>query len=107
MSDQHTPGPWRIEGSRGAGLIISAGVNAYRDGPNSYVGVLDPMFHVAGQDTPFRADAQLICAAPDMLEALRRIADAPAWGAPDKWEDTPAEVRQLARAAIAKAEGRS
>jgi len=32
--------------------------------------------------------------------ALRKIADAPAWGAPDKWETTPAEVRHLARAAL-------
>jgi len=32
------------------------------------------------------------------LEAgLRKIADAPAWGAPDRWESTPFEVRQLAR----------
>jgi hypothetical protein len=33
-------------------------------------------------------------------EALERIAKAPAWGAPDRWETTPAEVRQLARAAL-------
>ena len=33
--------------------------------------------------------------------ALRKIADAPAWGAPDRWETTPAEVRWLARAALA------
>jgi hypothetical protein len=33
--------------------------------------------------------------------ALRRIADAPAWGAPDRWETTPAEVRQFASAALA------
>lgn len=35
------------------------------------------------------------------LEAgLRKIADAPAWGAPDRWESTPFEVRQLARALL-------
>lgn len=35
------------------------------------------------------------------LEAgLRKIADAPAWGAPDRWEITPFEVRQLARALL-------
>jgi FtsZ-binding cell division protein ZapB len=33
-------------------------------------------------------------------KALRKIADAPAWGAPDRWETTPFEVRQLARAAL-------
>ena len=30
---KHTPGPWQIEGRRGAGYIISAGTNAERDGP--------------------------------------------------------------------------
>lgn len=34
--------------------------------------------------------------------SLAMIANTPAWGAPDKWETTPAEVRQLARNAIAK-----
>lgn len=33
-------------------------------------------------------------------KALKSIADAPAWGFPEKWETTPAEVRQLARAAL-------
>lgn len=35
-----------------------------------------------------------------MREALEAIERAPAWGYPDKWETTPAEVRQLARAAL-------
>jgi hypothetical protein len=35
-----------------------------------------------------------------MREALQRIADAPAWGAPHRWETTPSEVRQLASAAL-------
>lgn len=99
-----TPGPWAIEGRRGAGYIISAGVNSYGDGPDAYVGVLDPMFHIAGEKAAeHHANALLVAAAPDLLAALRRIADAPAWGAPERWETTPAEVRQLARAAIAKA----
>lgn len=35
-----------------------------------------------------------------MREALARIERAPAWGAPDRWETTPAEVRQIAREAL-------
>jgi hypothetical protein len=42
--------------------------------------------------------------AAKMREALEKIEKAPAWGAPDKWETTPAEVRQLARAAIKEAD---
>ncbi len=33
-------------------------------------------------------------------KALKTIADAPACGFPEKWETTPAEVRQIARAAL-------
>lgn len=33
----------------------------------------------------------------EIEDALRRIEAAPAWGHPDKWETTPAEVRHLAR----------
>jgi hypothetical protein len=35
-----------------------------------------------------------------LREALEKIANAPAWGAPDRWETTPSDVRQLARAAL-------
>ena len=69
---KHTPGPWQIEGRRGAGYIISAGTNAERDGPADYVGVLDPMFYVAGERADeLAANARLAAAAPALLEALR------------------------------------
>jgi len=32
--------------------------------------------------------------------ALEKIEKAPAWGAPDFWQVTPSDVRQLARAAL-------
>lgn len=72
MAERHTPGPWRVEGRRGPGYIISAGVNTEGDGPAEYVGVIDPMFHVAGEGSErHAADAALICAAPALLEALK------------------------------------
>lgn len=46
------------------------------------------------------AKARRMLAVDDAWRVLQRIADAPAWGYPDKWETTPAQVRQLARAAI-------
>ena len=42
-----------------------------------------------------------------LVDALRKIADTPAWGYPERWETTPAEVRQLARAALASIEVKS
>lgn len=40
-----------------------------------------------------------------LVEALELIERTPAWGAPERWEATPAEVRMLARTALAKARG--
>jgi hypothetical protein len=34
------------------------------------------------------------------VEALDKIEATPAWGAPERWETTPAEVRQLARTTL-------
>ena len=71
---KHTPGPWRVEGRRGPGYIISAGVNAEGDGPAEYVGVIAPMFHVAGDGSDrHAADARLIASAPALLEALKEV----------------------------------
>ena len=39
-----------------------------------------------------------------LREALRTIANTPAWGYPDKWEDTPTELRHFARAALGEKE---
>lgn len=72
MVESFTPGPWQIEGRRGGGYIISAGVNAERDGPSGYVGVLDPIFYVAGErPEELAANAKLVAAAPALLEALK------------------------------------
>lgn len=51
------------------------------------------------------ANATLTAQVEEMRGALEQIADAPAWGAPDRWETTPAEVRQLARQALALPRG--
>lgn len=45
-------------------------------------------------------EAKLRARIAELEAALQRIADAPAWGAPDRWETTPAEIRQFARAAL-------
>jgi hypothetical protein len=36
----------------------------------------------------------------EVKATLRKIADAPAWGYPERWETTPAEVRILARTTL-------
>lgn len=80
----HTPGPWTVE----------------RDGPNRRWLVNGDDFAVATCDGAIRrqeADARLIAAAPDLLNALRDMLDGTG--------DITAERVGRARAAIAKATG--
>jgi hypothetical protein len=85
---KHTPGPWQV-------------CNTYAIcGPeplSSVIAVADRRNGVLTSTA--KRNARLIAAAPEMLEALGDIADA-AYGT-----DTP-KLRDRARAAIAKAEGR-
>lgn len=96
----HTPGPWRIEGTRGPQFIISAGTNAEGDGPADYVGVLGPMFAA-----PTRDDALLVCAAPELLKAARRALAV--LKATNGNTGQPGNVLRALQTAIAKAEGES
>ncbi len=93
---KHTPGPW-LNAGRGAGAHIHAdkGEIAWL---RSYMGI---------PDEEIDANAHLVAAAPDLLEALRDFASM-------KCETAGVEDLEggccrtcRARAAIAKAEGRS
>lgn len=101
-NDKHTPGPWVTEDrtSKGAGFSVIA-----TDVHYSCSGVA----HYAGE-----ADARLIAAAPDLLEALEQII----WklrrkemvaSCPERFEfakiDINDAVIRLAREALAKATG--
>lgn len=104
----HTPGPWRVEtclDNRGArnGLYLIQTANR-----RTTLAKVDR--HYAGTYAETEANTRLISAAPELLAALKATMDL--WGsnAPhdfDVCEDTTCTcVRQQARAAIAKAEGR-
>jgi len=92
----HTPGPWRVEGNHCA--IVTAGNFLVVDcGDASKPGGI----------TQARANASLIAAAPDMLEALNWIADhATEFGDIEDFEKQVFEITQRARRAIAKAQGK-
>ena len=83
MSAKHTPGPWHTAGDQGVQI------RSQRD-------QIAKVWTMRGNE--WKANARLIAAAPELLEALIELADcgAEAWG-----EDRPC-VR-IARAAIAKA----
>ena len=106
---KHTPGPWRVEGRRGPGYIISAGDNTEGDGPAEYVGVIDPMFHVAGEGSDrHAANARLIASAPALLAALKEaVEDLVSFcrSRGCEYEGTEDDLVGQYRAAIRQAEG--
>jgi len=90
-----TPGPWVIdldwlpdEHPDWRCIIIESGDKHFRTRVSGHMG---------------EANARLIAAAPDLLEALRGLAY------PGKYEGQPSEAERIAaaRAAIAKAEGKT
>jgi len=88
---QHTPGPWEIvEREQDTPRIV--GPDGQAD-----VAILGTGAHTTEEE---EANARLIAAAPDMLEALKYIV---AWK-PKDWN--PETARDMATAAISKAEGR-
>jgi hypothetical protein len=102
MTGQHTKGPWRIETRHGPLDVFGADRQF----------VCEVGFQLDnGDDEREAADARLIAAAPDMLDALKSLVAAnEAWnrevaaivGREPGWTDSYLDA---ARAAIAKAEG--
>lgn len=110
----HTPGPWRVVGAKEEPhgpryyRIESSLIRA--DAQNLVADV-----NIYNYGTEGIANARLIAAAPDLLEALRLLLDACARGPFGKqdWVDYESDPERRwgyftnqARAAIAKAEGR-
>lgn len=86
---KHTPGPWKVAKPR----------KSYRDG-NMMYGIVGPECVSDYEDWGFtEANARLIAAAPELLEALRNLVEA----ATHHQADARAALAK-ARAAIAKAE---
>lgn len=101
MSAQHTPGPWVIAGTEIHDRATEHDETGARIGntPNS-IAKLYSMPN-AGE---MAFNAELIAAAPELLNALKELMLECWHDGPDKWEPRRAYCR--ARVAIAKAEGR-
>lgn len=93
---KHTPGPWRVEyfkwvRSEANGEQVCSGLGEIKYGRTN-----EEIELLAG------ANARLIAAAPDLLEACKTIRDYD-W---EKTDNTWAEICLILNLAIAKAEGR-
>lgn len=99
---KHTPGPW-IASKSGCGIVRAGEVLI----AIAYDGQRPHEREVSGTNKQIEdANAYLIAAAPELLQALRDIL---AYSGIDPDADTRMGLREVnaARAAIAKAEGRS
>lgn len=91
MSQSHTKGPWVIDGAED-GIFAKDDLKVcsmYRGG-------------ILQADGEQEANARLIAAAPDLLEALKALADRV-----DRFTFDGGKEQDAARAVLAKAEGRA
>jgi hypothetical protein len=106
METKHTPGPWLIENREGVDGFTDLVVRfpGYDGTANGRPKAIDP-FSIATINTAYfgdtedleaQANARLIAAAPELLEALRALLN---------WDGKPATDIANARAAILKATG--
>lgn len=95
---KHTPGPWRF-GKRSDDVVadVNAGHRDDQDSLEFYGG------HLVAESIARRADKALIAAAPELLDALKRLV---AQSARLRLPGQPmSDAEKAADAAIAKAEG--
>lgn len=100
---KHTPGPWRLDDLNDCSVVdetyrsIAGGVGFFvTEGPYANQG-----FGLSGHISD--ADARLIAAAPEFLEALRELVSLEADG--KQADEGAIEAWERARAVIAKATG--
>ncbi|MDP2322533.1 MAG: hypothetical protein Q8N51_00695 [Gammaproteobacteria bacterium] len=109
----HTPGPWALRQNTGP---AQPAIEAYAEGPDGsrklstfVVAGREPVADCFGEGASGyslvmrHANARLIAAAPDLLEALRKLA--PILDNDGPLVDAYRGVEPIVRAAIAKAEG--
>lgn len=98
--ERFSPGPWEVGGLDGNGQRVVS---------SEHIEICTCWHHSVGSiEKEMEANAHLISAAPDMYEALRVILalDGGEWH-PERHAREKEEAYQRARAALAKAEGKS
>lgn len=95
MTSKHTPGPWVIDGHNMSSIIRCTAPKGHPDAKH-VCGDYETIADCKGDN--WKANARLIAAAPDMLEALRQCSD---WFIGGGIEPDGEALQRL----IAKAEG--
>lgn len=108
MTDKHTPGPWQFgyEDHSGPEFIVSKSgktVATLRWGCSCCKNTPENFLDMTPEE---RGNARLIAAAPELLEALQQIAVLDAGVGNFKVSARVRKAANIARVAIAKAEGK-
>ena len=110
MVDEHTPGPWwtdaKYDGSEFGCSVIAARTDCGPLPGNPTRGQVAFATAILHTDARKReANARLIAAAPDLLEALKAARELLSWWQGERGDDIHSAVMESADAAIAKASG--
>ena len=109
----HTPGPWRVDstvslGAYGVWTAYSTHPGYDGAGYESPICSMNPAEQLIPREQR-DANARLIAAAPELLEALKEQVRGAEWrqeNEPDNWNGADDEALERARAAIEAAEGK-
>lgn len=96
MTTQHTPGPWEVVHAEYGIVVRTESPTKTKYGASRYAAIGGFDRNEPDQLAEAQANARLIAAAPDLLEALLFVL---------KYESMGAVTEATARAAIAKATG--
>jgi len=105
---KHTPGPWELDEM----FRVIANKKGFKPSPAHTKFIVANNVYISGSREEQRANAHLIAAAPELLEACRTIDNIlgkmspPETCGPDELSDTTDLIRYHIREAIAKAEGK-
>ena len=110
---KHRPGPWKVDfwriGKRDQVVNVSGGLDASEKFDSIAGNQFPPerfMIAELGERNPkTEANARLIAAAPDLLEACKKLVEGHATLHPNKLKFADCDFCNLGKQAIAKAEG--
>lgn len=80
MSNKYTPGPWHFDWTTKVNGVIQGWAVGPADKPLDEVDHIDPVVWLDNDTENAEANARLIAAAPELLEALKVASDAIASG---------------------------
>lgn len=99
--NKHTPGPW----NRGIAQFVYQGERWDPNGRQRLIATCEPSTRTQSDWEETWANARLIAAAPDLLQAIQDLLTMPDFDGTQPTSETRRNAKRAARAAISKATG--